>query len=435
MTAWTQSTEQLLTDMHEAGIARGYVVNPPDGDGPIASHAVFEPVRDALASDRRDYDAHLGCFFAIGEQSGHLLTGFVHRTVRGQGAGGVRFWSYDTVEGLVRDGLRLSRGMGHKNALAGLWWGGGKGIIARRPAVDVRDPDTRERVYEDFGRFITSLRGLYITAEDAGTTPPDMAHIFRTTRHTTCIPPELGGSGNPSVLTARGVVVAMEAALHACGMGSLQGKTIASEGLGNVARFMIGELLERGVKRIVAVDIDPSAIETARQMHPDDRLEVRQVDRGDASILATPCDILAPNAVGARLNDQTIPTIAAPIVCGAANNQLADPERHAGALQDREVLYVPDFLANRMGIVNCANEQYGVIPDDPAVLAHLDRGTPTGIFQRTLEVLKMARESGRPPAEEAVRLADQLATEPHPIWGDRGARILSALVAEGWATP
>jgi glutamate dehydrogenase/leucine dehydrogenase len=433
MTAWHESTEQLLSDMAAADLTRGYVVQPIGADAPIASHPVFEPIRDALIADAVDYDAHLGAFFAIGPDSGHLLTAFVHRTIRGQGAGGARFWAYDTVEGLVRDGLRLSRGMSHKNALAGLWWGGGKGIIARRPGVDVHDPAFRERLFRDFGQFITSLRGLYVTAEDAGTTPPDIAHIFDTTRHTTCIPPALGGSGNPSVLTARGVVVAMEAALEARGMGTLEGKTIASEGLGNVARYMVGELLQRGVKRIVAVDIDPRAIAAAHEMHADDRLEARQVDRGDTSILATPCDVLAPNAIGATLNDATIPGIEAPIVCGAANNQLKVPARHAAALHARDILYVPDFLANRMGIVNCANEQYGVIPNDPAILAHLQRDTPTGIFQRTLEVLRMAEQSGRTPADEAVTLADALCAEPHPIWGDRGSVILDALLAEGWA--
>lgn len=432
MLTWNAPTDALLTAMQEAGLTRGSIIRRDTAY--VASHPVFEPVREAMLANTRDLHGHLGVFFEIGRDSEHLMVAFIHRTERGQGAGGVRFWQYADLGSLFADGLRLSRGMSHKNALAGLWWGGGKGIIARRPGVDVHDPEVRRAVFQDYGRFITGLRGLYVTAEDAGSTPPDIAEIFKTTRHTTCIPPELGGSGNPSELTARGVVCAMEAALEARGLGTLQGKTIASEGLGNVARFMIRELLDRGVARVVAVDIDPRAIDAAHALVGNDpRLETRQIEPGDHTLLATPCDILAPNAIGATINDRSIPSIQAPIVCGAANNQLEDPARNARELQDRGILYVPDFLANRMGIVNCANEQYGVLENDPAVLTHLDRSNPEGIHQRTLEVLQRAEASGRTPADEAVLLADALCDELHPIWGDRGAAIVDALMRSGWA--
>ena len=148
--------------------------------------------------------------------------------------------------------------------------------------------------------------------------------------------------------------------------------------------------------------------------------------------VSTPCDVVAPNAIGGTLNLRTIPTIRAPIVCGAANNQLEDPERDARALAACGVAYVPDFLANRMGIVNCANEQYGYINDDPAIMAHLERETPTGVFQRSLEVFKRAEASGRTTAEEAVALADELMDEPHPLWPHRGQVIINRLVQGGW---
>ncbi len=429
---WTASPEALRQAMVNADLRRGWLATDPQSGTIQTSHAVLQSLHTAVTGDGRDYDNHRGMFFEIGRESEHLLTAFIHKTKRGQAAGGVRFWNYPSVEQLVRDGLRLSRGMGHKNALAGLWWGGGKGVIARRTDVDHRDPEVRGRIYRDYGRFISSLGGCYVTAEDAGTTPNDMAQIHTSTRHTTCIPADSGGSGNPSGLTARGVIAAMEAALEWLDLGDLQGKTIATQGLGNVACFMIEGLLERGAKRIVGTDIDAATVERVRRRFSNSNIEVSQVGIGDNSILAAECDVLAPNAIGAILEPETIPLVRASIVCGGANNQLADATRDAGALAGRGILYVPDFLANRMGIVNCANEQYGVLAQDPAILAHLDRNCPTGIHQRCWEVFQRAQASGRTPAQEAVVLADELADELHPIWGNRSELIIESLVSGGW---
>lgn len=431
---WRQSPERFIAALKEAGLARAAIVWDEDAKTLAVTHPVLAPIRAALLADKRDFDAHEACFFEIGASSGHLLSAVLHRTRRGQGAGGVRFWSYETLEGFVRDGLRLSRGMGHKNALAGLWWGGGKGVIARRPGVDHLDPEVRRAVYRDYGRFVTGLKGCYVTAEDVGTTPEDMRQVFATTRFTTSVPESLGGSGNPSRPTARGVVVAMEAALDYLELGDLAGKTVAMQGLGNVARFMIGELLARDVARIVGADIDPRSVEAARGTTADPRLEVRRVPAGDVSVFAEPCDVLAPNAVGEALNPDTIPLIRARIVCGAANNQLQDPARDAAALKERGILYVPDFLANRMGIVNCANEHCGTFPGDPAVEAHLDHANPAGVFQRCLEVCRRAEANGATPAAEAQALADELSLELNPLWGHRGAAIVRHLFESGWAS-
>lgn len=168
----------------------------------------------------------------IGPVSGTLQCAVVHKTRRGPGAGGVRNWYYDTVSHFLSDGLRLSRGMSHKNALAGLWWGGGKGVIARNSgssAVNPMDPDTRQTIYKEHGQFMTALKGCYITAEDAGTSLTDMASIFSTTRFTTCIPVELGGSGMPSLPTSQGVLRGIEAAFDFLGK-SLVGSSIAVQG-------------------------------------------------------------------------------------------------------------------------------------------------------------------------------------------------------------
>jgi len=429
---WNEPPAALIEALRARDLRRAYVVTDA-GTGALGiSHPLLEPIAEAIAADEENYRGHEGCFFEIGRESGLLLSAFVHRTKRGQGAGGVRFWRYEQLADFVRDGLRLSRGMGHKCALAGLCWGGGKGVIARDPGADHRDPDLRRAVYRDYGRFVSGIRGCYVTAEDAGTTPPDMAQVFRTTRHTTCIPPEHGGSGNQSVLTAKGTVVAMDAALEQLGRGSLEGKVVATQGLGNVAICMVEELLARGVGKIVGVDIEPRHVEQVRERFPGAPLELREVSMDDTSIFAEPCDVLSPNATGAILDPATIPLLKAPIVCGAANNQLEEMARDGRALREGGVLYVPDFLANRMGIVNCANEQYGVIDDDPAITAHLERDTPHGIFQRCLEIFRRAADSGRTTAEEAELLADELAEQPHPIWGHRGQQIIDSLVASGW---
>lgn len=425
--------EAFVAALEAAGLARAALVDTRDSGEPTCSHPLLEPLAAALRADARDYDAHDALFFEIGRESGHLLAACLHRTIRGQGAGGVRFWRYATLADFVRDGLRLSRGMGQKNALAGLWWGGGKGLIARRPGVDHRDPAVRGAVFRDYGRFVAGLRGSYVTAEDVGTRPEDMIEIHRCTRHTTCVPEALGGSGNPSGLTAEGVVVAMEAALEARGGGTLAGRHVGMQGLGNVAGFMVERLLERGVARITATDIDEATVAAVRRRIADERVLASVTAPDDASILATACDVLAPNAVGAVLKPATIAAIQAPIVCGAANNQLEDPDRDSRLLAERGVTFVPDFLANRMGIVNCANEQYGWIPDDEAIRSHLGRESPTGVFRRTSEVLAEADRTGRTPWSVALSLADALGREPHPIWGDRARRLIRWVFASGWA--
>lgn len=425
-----QPPESFVEALRTHGLRRAYVVADEAGR-PQASHRAFAPLAEAIGA-APDCRGHEACFFAIGEESGHLLSAFVHDTRRGQGAGGLRFWTYERFGDLLRDGLRLSHGMGQKSALAGLWWGGGKGVIARRSGRDHRDPTVRGRIYRDYGRFVSSLRGCYITAEDVGTTPDDLGHIHETTRFATCVPPAVGGSGNPSRWTARGVVVAMEAARAFAGLGDLRGTTVAMQGLGNVAGFMIEALLEKGVARIVGTDIDSERVATVSRRFEGAPLDLDVVGRGDLDILAAPCDVLAPNAVGGILGPETIPRVQAAVVCGAANNQLASPSRDAAALAERGIVYVPDFLANRMGIVHCANEQYGVVEDDPAIAAHLDRDTPYGVYRRTVEVLERAAAAGTTTHDQAAALADELITEPHPIWPHRGKQIIAALVAEGW---
>jgi glutamate dehydrogenase/leucine dehydrogenase len=261
-----------------------------------------------------------------------------------------------------------------------------------------------------------------------------MAEVFKKTRFTICIPEELGGSGNPSIPTARGVVKGMEAALAFLNSGDLKGKTIAIQGVGNVGGPLIGFLLEKNVSKIIACDIKEKHVEKVKKEYLGENLEVHTVPRDDSSILAAECDILSPNATGAILNPQTIPKIQAKIVCGAANNQLEDAARDDRLLLEQGITYVPDFLANRMGIVYAANEQYGYVNPDPVIEKHLSPDWEHSLFQTTLRVLNASQKTGEATGQIAVSLADKLSLELHPIFGHRGQQIIDSLVADDWQT-
>jgi glutamate dehydrogenase/leucine dehydrogenase len=432
MNLLSMSPQEFVRTLQGEKIRRFYFVYDAGSELVKSSHPRLRPIADFLGSEGRDFMRHEGLFFQVSREHATLQGAFVHRTIRGQAAGGVRYWHYDTVEEYLRDGLRLAVGMTRKNALAGIWWGGGKGVMARNPAVERDDPSARKVLYREYGELITSIRGCYVTAEDVGTFVDDMAHVFATTRFTTCIPPALGGSGNPSVPTARGVISGMEAALEFAGTPGLEGKTVAVQGMGNVGEPLIRFLMKKNVGKVIACDINPSYVERGEREFGRSRLEARLVTEDDTSIFGAQCDILAPCATGAILNPRAIELMKARIVCGAANNQLEDPDRDDRLLHEKGVLYVPDFLTNRMGIVNCADEGAGSIPEDPVVERHLSRAWEFSIHQMCLKVLGRSRSTGEPPSAVATAMADELSMQPHPVFGHRGQQIIEALVAENW---
>ena len=427
-----QSPLRLADRLLAADQSRAYLVRDPASGRYKASHSVLRDVAGFLDADGLDCREHEAIFLEANFESGTLFAAFLHKTTRGQAQGGLRHSPYETLEDFLRDGLRLSLGMTRKNSTAGLWWGGGKGIIARVAGEAHADLDYRRSLYRGYGAFISSLRGCYVTAEDAGTSPLDMEDVYRTTRFVTCVPPALGGSGNPSQMTAGGVVCAMEAALEFRGMGGLEGKTVAMQGTGNVGSAMIPLLLDKGVARIAASEISPERHNALLDTFAGQPVEVRLTRWGNHDILAEPCDILAPSALGGVLSPKTIPSIQASIVCGPANNQLVNEERDANLLSERGIDYVPDYIANRMGIVHCANEQYGHLSGDPMIARHLDTRWTGGIQQTVLRVLEDAHTRDVSPVAAANRLADELAEKPHPIWGTRTRRIIASLVAERW---
>lgn len=426
------SPQELIQVLKKNNITRFSLVYDKQVDKVNVSHPELQELADFINNDKRDFMQHEGMLFQVSEKYDVLFGAFIHKTNRGQASGGLRYWHYETMEDFLRDGMRLSKGMTRKNALANLWWGGGKGIMVHNTANNKSDPQMREELYKDYGRFITSINGCYITAEDVGTCEEDMGNIFTQTRFTTCIPASVGGSGNPSSATALGVVHGMEAALKYLDLGTLEGKTVAVQGMGHVAEPMMGYLFERKVAKIIAADINQELINAVKAKYKDENLEARLVDIKDSSVLFEECDILAPCATGAILNGETIPQIKAKIICGASNNQLKHSVIDGQAIADRNITYVPDFLVNRMGIVNCADEQSGYIDDDPYFYRHLDQGFEYSVFQTALRVLKESKKSNLPPADVAIKLADVLALENNPIYGHRGEKIIQSLVNNEW---
>ncbi len=425
------SIPELIKILKENKINRFHLVYNQENKKVEPSHKELQFLADFINSDTRDFEEHEGMFFQLTDKYDVLQGAFVHRTKRGQAAGGVRFWQYDTVEDYLRDGMRLAKGMTHKNALAGLWWGGGKGVMVHNPEFDKNDKSYREYIYTEYGKLLTAIKGCYVTAEDVGTSVEDMLNIYKTTRFTTCIPETVGGSGNPSEPTSRGVLAGMEAALAFKGE-TLAGKTIAVQGMGHVAEPLIGHLFDKGVAKVIAADINPDVVNSVKKKFADKNLEARLAEKGDNSILFEECDIVAPCATGAVLNENTIPKIKAKIICGAANNQLEDHDRDDKALADRGIVYVPDFLNNRMGIVNCANEQYGYVDNDDFIERHLAKDWDFGVYKTTLSVLKEAKETGQPTSKVAIKQATDMSAELHPVFGHRSLKIIQSLVKDNW---
>ena len=309
----------------------------------------------------------------------------VHSTTLGPAVGGTRFWIYDSEEQALTDALRLARGMTYKNALAGLPFGGGKSVIIG----DNRRVD-REALFRAHGRLVESLGGRYITAEDVGTSTSDMNFVLMETKHVGGI---AGQSGDPSPMTARGVFRAMQAAAKfRWGTEDLRSRTIALQGCGHVGYDLADWLYKAGAKLIVS-DVDEGR---ARKASSDFHAAVTSTD----AIYRQDADIFAPCALGAILNDVTIPQLKVEIVAGAANNQLADV-RHSKSLQDRNILYTPDYAANAGGVIwGLGIERMGWSRE--RTLEKVD-----AIYDTVLSIFDMATRDFITPAGAADKLAEQ----------------------------
>mgnify|MGYP002622507016 CR=1 FL=1 len=316
---------------------------------------------------------------AVGDEAlGYKALIGIHSTALGPAVGGCRIWTYDSDDDALTDVLRLSRGMSYKNAMADLPLGGGKAVIYKMGAA-------REATFEAFGKAVDALGGRYITAEDVGASVADMRAIRRSTPYVAGLPSEDGhAGGDPSPWTALGVFVSIKALLG----GSVQNRSVVVQGVGSVGFNLCKLLADEGAKLIVA-DVNQDNLARAKTLGA----EIGEPDR----IHEVEADLFSPCALGAGLNADTIPHLGAPIVCGAANNQLAT-EADGVRLMKRGVTYAPDYVVNAGGIINVCAEYL----DEPAEVVD---GRIRAIADRLLHVLETAKQHGEPPGVAADRIA------------------------------
>ncbi|MEQ9186469.1 MAG: Glu/Leu/Phe/Val dehydrogenase dimerization domain-containing protein [Cryomorphaceae bacterium] len=313
----------------------------------------------------------------------------IHNTVLGPALGGTRMWNYASEDEALTDVLRLSRGMSYKAAISGLNLGGGKAVI-----IGDSRKIKNEALMRRFGTFVDSLGGKYITAEDVGMTTKDMEYIHMETEHVVGIPESLGGGGDPSPVTAYGVYMGMKAAAKkAYGSEILQDKRVLVQGAGHVGSYLVDHLVKEGAKVMIA-DIYQNKIKEVIERHSG--VEVVNADE----VAAIDMDIYAPCALGATLNDQSIPMLKCQIIAGAANNQLAEEEKHGKMLLERGIIYAPDFLINAGGLINCYSELEGYNRERALEQAE-------NIYETTMTVLENAQTFGKPTYQIANEMAEQ----------------------------
>jgi len=337
--------------------------------------------------DRIEAGDHEQVVFCHDRSTGLRAIIAIHSTVLGPSLGGTRFYPYPNEEAALTDVLRLAEGMTYKAAVAGLDQGGGKAVIIGDPGAD----RTEERMLA-YGRFIDTLSGRYITAEDVGTTQVDMDLISRVTPYVTGTSEALGGSGDPSAATALGLVSAMKALFFlSSGADELLGAHVVVAGVGKVGSYLVGHLVEEGA-RVTIADVKDQAVDRVRAAY-----DVAVAAPADAH--RVPCDIYSPCGLGGVLNATTIPELRCWAIAGAANNQLASPSC-GQQLADAGVLYAPDFVVNAGGIINIASERSAAGYDHERAFADV-----AGIYDTTLAVFDAAKRDGLTPVEAAVMLA------------------------------
>nr|WP_046230116.1 Glu/Leu/Phe/Val dehydrogenase [Paenibacillus algorifonticola] len=324
--------------------------------------------------------------FCYDQKSGLKAIIAIHDTTLGPALGGTRMYPYATEEAAVHDVIRLARSMTYKSAAAGLNLGGGKAVIIGNPVTD-----KSKELFHAFGRFIETLNGRYITAEDVGTTVADMDFIRQKTKFVTGVSPEFGSGGNPSPFTALGVFHGIRAAaLEAFGSAELKGKTIAVQGVGSVAYHLCRYLHEAGAKLIVSDVVQANAERAV--------LEFGAKAVGVDDIYGVECDIFAPCAMGGIINDDTLPLLKAKVVAGAANNQLRE-EKHGDQLAARGILYAPDYVVNSGGLINVADEWFGY--NRERVLSKVE-----GIYSQLQRIFEISKQQQIPSFRAADRLAE-----------------------------
>ncbi|WP_276131868.1 Glu/Leu/Phe/Val dehydrogenase dimerization domain-containing protein [Polluticoccus soli] len=312
----------------------------------------------------------------------------IHNTTLGPALGGTRLWNYNSHEEGVIDALRLSRGMTYKAAISDLNLGGGKAVI-----IGDANKIKSEGLWRRYGKFVDSLNGKYITAEDVNTSARDMEYISLETEHVTGVPEYMGGSGDPSPFTAYGVFVGMKAsAKKVWGNDSLAGKKVLVQGVGHVGQYLVGHLIEAGAKVMIS-DINETRIKETT-----DKFKVEVINNSD--IFAKEFDVYAPCALGATVNTESISKMKCPIIAGAANNQLAEERVHGPMLIEKGILYAPDFLINAGGLINVSAELDGY--NHERVMGNVEK-----IYNRTLEIFNLSEKENVHTQAAAMMLAEK----------------------------
>ncbi|HWJ02698.1 MAG TPA: Glu/Leu/Phe/Val dehydrogenase dimerization domain-containing protein [Verrucomicrobiae bacterium] len=297
----------------------------------------------------------------------------IHDTTLGPALGGCRMWPYETEQDAIIDVMRLSRGMTYKCAVSNVMCGGGKTVIIGDPKTDKSD-----EFFQSLGTFVETLKGRFWTGTDVGTVGMDFVSAHKQTKFVNGLPVEYGGSGNSGIITAWGVYNGMKAtAKEVFGTDSLEGLTVSIQGLGKVGQVLTGYLLEEGAK-VIGTDIFAENMSKVQAEHPG----VTMVKPEE--IYAVECDIFSPNALGAILNDETIPQLKCKAICGAANNQLAEP-RHGDKLHELGILYAPDYVVNAGGLIAVADEFQGFNKDRAFKNASLIYDTVSRIYKASKE--------------------------------------------------
>jgi leucine dehydrogenase len=335
--------------------------------------------------DSPSFDGHEQVHFEVDHGTGLRTIIAIHSTALGPACGGCRLWNYNSSHAALEDVLRLSRGMSYKNALADIPLGGGKAVIIAEP--EQKTPD----LMRAFGRIVESLEGRYITAEDVGITVEDMQFVAEKTSHVNGLPHQHSAGGDPSPYTAQGVFEGMKAALmHRFGQSDFKGIRVLVQGAGSVG-YNLCKLLHASGAEVLVTDIDDCKLQ---RVSSELAVEIVPVD----DFLRPEIDIYAPCAMGAVLNDETIPALTAQIVAGGANNQLAKPE-HGEMLRERGILYAPDYVINAGGIINVWSEMERLSCE--AVSAKIAR-----IYGTTLQVFEAADARGLASDQVADEMAE-----------------------------
>jgi leucine dehydrogenase len=312
----------------------------------------------------------------------------IHNTVLGPSLGGTRFWNYNNEAEALTDVLRLSRGMTYKSSVAGINLGGGKAVIIGEPKKI-----KNEALLRRFGKFVNSLGGKYITAEDMAMTSRDMEIIKMETDYVSGLPENMGGSGDPSPVTAYGVYVSMKAsAKEKWGSDSLSGKKVLVQGIGHVGEVLVDYLTKEGAK-VFIFDISEERLKIVSEKY---KAEVVSANK----MFDLDIDIYAPCALGATINDETLSQLKCSVICGAANNQLANEEVHGKMVAEKGIVYAPDFVVNAGGIINVYYELEGY--NRERALAHAEK-----IYDTTFNLFQLAKKEGVPTYKAANMLGEQ----------------------------